>query len=153
MLKKVAVTAAAVALVMSPLAANAAAAPLPCAGGYSCDNTDPGPVSWEKTQTDAHATDRGCGEVELRSGKKNGRWYAWARVKVASMCGTYEGWIDRSYDGGEHMEHVLGYFTAADFQGSDFGNMYYWPDGAWIRAGFKRPGEDWSKSGLTEWRR
>ncbi|MFI1969609.1 hypothetical protein [Streptomyces cinnamoneus] len=150
MIKRFSVVAAAVVMVVAPLAGVANAAGLPCGGGYSCDNQDPGPVSWDKVDTDDSAKDGGCGSVELRSGKKDGKWYAWARVFVKSGCQGYEGWIDRKGPDGS-IEHVLGYFTATDRWGSNFGNMYYWPDGTQVRAGFKHPDEDWSKSGVTKW--
>ncbi|MFE6846675.1 hypothetical protein [Streptomyces sp. NPDC057686] len=126
-----------------------AAAGLSCGWGYDCDDKDPGNYSWDAKDTDDRASDPGCATVELRSGKKDGAWYAWARLTVASGCGYYEGWIDRSYDGGKSWYPcACGFFETQD---SNYGNMFYWPDNALIRAGFKRRGEPWSKSGLTKW--
>ncbi|MER6516425.1 hypothetical protein ABT246_06080 [Streptomyces sp. NPDC001553] len=150
MIKKLSVVAAAFTMVLAPLAGVSSAVGLPCSGGYACDDKDPGPVSWDKVMTDDRALDKPCGSVELRSGKKDGKWYAWARVNVAGGCYGYEAWIDRKGPNGT-IEHVLGYCTVNDIQGQNFGNMYYWPDGVQIRAGFKHPNEGWDKSGVTSW--
>ncbi|MFJ3880754.1 hypothetical protein ACIPW5_25250 [Streptomyces sp. NPDC090077] len=124
-----------------------AAAGLPCGWGYQCDDKDPGDYSWEKTETDDRVSAPGCATLELRSGRKDNAWYAWGRLTVASGCGRFQGWIDRSYDDGKTWQ-LLGFFETSD---SNYGNMFYWPDNAKIRAGFKKPNEDWGKSRLTKW--
>ncbi|WP_405366023.1 hypothetical protein [Kitasatospora sp. NBC_00039] len=150
MSKKTAVVAAAVGMVLLPFAGVASAAtPLPCGSGYQCDDFDPGKASWDKKDTDDR-TSLGCSTVELRSGKNNGSWYGWGRLTVGSVCGRYDAWIDRSYDGGKSWT-LVGYFEVTDIEGSNFGNMFYWPDGAKIRAGLKKHGDPFSKCRTTAW--
>ncbi|MFJ5778881.1 hypothetical protein [Streptomyces sp. NPDC093094] len=108
----------------------ASAAGLGCSG-YGCDGWDPGPVSWDSgPDTDATATVDGYATVGLRSGKKDGRWYGWART--ATRYYKYGVWIDRSTDGGRTWDGLRGY------QHRDGGDVYtpmsYWPDGTWLRA-------------------
>ncbi|MEV6044118.1 MULTISPECIES: hypothetical protein [Streptomyces] len=104
-------------------------------------------MSFDQVDTDDVVSDRGCATLQLRSGKKDGLWYAWSRLTVASGCSAYEGWIDRSFNQGDGWD-LLGHYTASS---SNYGAMYYWPDNACIRAGFKKPNEPWNKSGLTQW--
>ncbi|MER6253295.1 hypothetical protein ABT224_18255 [Streptomyces sp. NPDC001584] len=108
----------------------ASAAGLGCSG-YNCDGWDPGPVSWDNgPDTDATATIRGYATVALRSGKKDGRWYGWA--KTATTYYKYGVWIDRSTDGGRTWDGMRGYEHR---DGSDaYTSMQYWPDGTWLRA-------------------
>ncbi|MEV0415492.1 hypothetical protein AB0I68_33145 [Streptomyces sp. NPDC050448] len=123
------------------------AAGLSCGWGDQCNETDPGNYSWEVKDTDDRVSDPGCATLEIRSGRKDGAWYAWPRLTVASGCGYYQGWIDRSFDDGQSWER-WGFFETED---SNYGNMVYWPDNAKVRAGFKHRWEDWSDSGLTKW--
>ncbi|WP_306326193.1 hypothetical protein [Streptomyces venezuelae] len=117
---------AALAVTTSP----ASAAGLPCSG-YACDNWDPNTVSWDSgPTTDATATVRGFATVELRSGKKDGRWYGWART--ATTYYKYGVWIDRSTDGGRTWDGTRGYVHADG--GQEYTSMSYWPDGTWLRA-------------------
>ncbi|MER7468814.1 hypothetical protein, partial [Streptomyces sp. NPDC097981] len=85
------------------------AAGLPCGWGDQCNETDPGDCSWEVKETDDRVSDPGCATLELRSARKNGAWYAWPRLGVASGCGYYQGWVDRSFDNGQHWER-FGFF-------------------------------------------
>ncbi|MFE4514465.1 hypothetical protein ACFRMQ_09800 [Kitasatospora sp. NPDC056783] len=161
MIKKSAVVAATIAALLLPAAgpavakgptpgAAAAVTGLSCGTGYQCDNTDPNRFSFDKKDTDDVAHDPGCASVELRSGKSGGYWYAWAALNVNTLCGRYQGWIDRSYDGGKTWT-LLGFFETSDIEGRGWGTMFFWPDSAKVRAGFKRPNEPWNKSGLTKW--
>ncbi|MEV8325646.1 hypothetical protein [Kitasatospora sp. NPDC056731] len=149
MLKRIAVLSATAGLLLAltPGTAFAAVQGLPCGSGYSCDGADPGNMSFDQVDTDDHASDPGCTTVQLRSGKKDGLWYAWSRLTVSTGCGTYEGWIDRSYDGGVTWK-LQGYYSTSS---SNYGDMFFWPDNVCIRAGFKLYGEPWSKSGVTDW--
>lgn len=147
MIKKLGLVAASLGMVLMPLAGTASAktldakpvadtaapavAALSCGSGYKCDDADPGTFSFDRTDTDADRNDPGCATLQLRSGRNSGYWYAWARLQVASGCGLYQGWIDRSYDGGKTWQQWLGLFQT---YGSNYGNMYYWPNTATIRA-------------------
>ncbi|MFF0476496.1 hypothetical protein [Streptomyces sp. NPDC004284] len=149
--RKAFVLAAALVMAAFPLAGTASAAtPLPCGSGFSCDEFDPGLASWDQKDTDDRVNGSGCSTMELRSGKNNGMWYAWARATVGSVCGKYDVWIDRSFDGGRSWK-LMGYFEIDDYKGSDFGNMVYWPDNAVVRLGTKGHWEPFSASRLTRW--
>ncbi|WP_328787366.1 MULTISPECIES: hypothetical protein [unclassified Streptomyces] len=108
----------------------ASAAGLGCSE-YACDGWDPGPVSWDSgPSTDSTATIDGYATVALRSGKKDGRWYGWA--KTATRYYKYGVWIDRSTDGGKTWDGTRGYEHRDG--GEAYTSMQYWPDGTWLRA-------------------
>ncbi|WP_329203407.1 hypothetical protein [Streptomyces sp. NBC_01435] len=65
-----------------------------------------------------------------RSGKKDGRWYGWA--KTATQYSKYGVWIDRSTDGGRRWDGTRG--SQHRDGGEAYTPMQYWPDGTWLRA-------------------
>ncbi|QTI43001.1 hypothetical protein JYK04_00762 [Streptomyces nojiriensis] len=130
---KRAVTAGAMAMaVMGVVSGTAnAAGSLPCGSGYSCDGYDPNTVSWDSgPDTDSSQSVTGTATVHLRSGKKNGQWYAWAKGTTQAKAGI---WIDRSTDGGRTWDGMRGYIHLEGGEGN-YTAMSYWPDGTHIRA-------------------
>lgn len=130
---KHAVTAGAVALAFLGVASGTASAAgsLPCGSGYSCDGYDPNAVSWDSGPDSDEATSvSGTAGVGIRSGKKNGQWYAWARGSTHAKAAI---WIDRSTDGGRTWDGTRGY-TRLEGGETSWTPMSYWPNGTHIRA-------------------